>query len=225
MLRLHDWAPSPFCHKVRAILAYKGLAYERLPVTVARMQDLAERGANGKVPVLEIDGVLVSDSTAIALAVDGIQPEPPLMPASSREAALCQVLEDWADEAIYFNGLHYHWRDPAGRTQTAAYFAGQGPEIAPMFDPLAALTADQLVGHGTARRIDDVILDETSKQMASVASLVSVTPFLMGEQPYLCDFAVVAQVVYLSRAPTTAAMIAAQPALTRYVETMKALTR
>ena len=29
-IRLHDWAPSPFSFKVRAVLEYKGLAYSAM---------------------------------------------------------------------------------------------------------------------------------------------------------------------------------------------------
>lgn len=66
-LRLFDWGPSPFCIKVRAILDYKGLAYERVAVLgPGSLWELMRRSPVRKVPALDVDGCLVVDSTDIA---------------------------------------------------------------------------------------------------------------------------------------------------------------
>ena len=101
---LYDWGPSPFCMKVRAVLAHKGLPYT-------------------KVPALDVDGEFLVDSTDIAHELERRFPTTPILPAAARERALCHALEDWSDESLYFFGLYYHWHEPAGRRQAAAYFA------------------------------------------------------------------------------------------------------
>jgi len=54
----YDWPYSPFCMKVRAILDYKSIDYQRV-------RPLAARGKlkrTGKVPAVEIDGTFITDS-------------------------------------------------------------------------------------------------------------------------------------------------------------------
>lgn len=225
MLRLYDWAPSPFCHKVRAVLDHKGLAYERLSANAASLQELVSRGASGKVPALDLDGQLIEDSTAIALALDRLQPEPPLIPEGRREAALCRALEDWADEAIYLNALYHHWAEPAGQAQTAAYFTAQGPQVAPLFEPLLARTLDQLAGHGTSRRSPAAILADTATQIETAAGLLERGPFLLGDRAWLCDFALAAQLLYLSRAPATRPIVERNAAIQAFLSAMRAPRR
>jgi hypothetical protein len=49
-LRLFDWGPSPFCMKVRAILNYKGVQYERVAVLGPSLMELLRRSNVKKVP-------------------------------------------------------------------------------------------------------------------------------------------------------------------------------
>ena len=48
-------------------------------------------------------------------------------------------------------------------------------------------------------------------------------PFLLGDRPYLCDFAVNAQLVYLTRPPGSAEILREFDGLGCYMERMKAL--
>lgn len=100
-LRLFDWGPSPFCMKLRAILDYKGVRYERVPVLgTASLRELLRRSPVGKVPALDIDGRMITDSTDIAHEIERLFPEPPILPADARLRGLSHALEDWADEAL-----------------------------------------------------------------------------------------------------------------------------
>src|SRR5690242_413668 len=94
-LRLFDWGQSPFCLKVRAILDYKGLRYQRRSVLGSAMIELRRRGGSGKVPALDLDGQLIVDSTDIAYALEPLAP-PAIIPVDARERAQCHVIEDWA---------------------------------------------------------------------------------------------------------------------------------
>ena len=116
----YDWPYSPFCMKVRDILEFKGLEYRTVNPLAAR--GVLKRRGTGKVPAVQIDGVFITDSTDIALALDKRFPEPPLFPSSSRERGLCQALEDWADESLYFTALFYRWIEEEGRKPVAGVF-------------------------------------------------------------------------------------------------------
>ena len=84
-LRLYDWGASPFCMKIRGILDYKDLPYERVMVLGRPLLELWRRGRIGKVPALDIDGELVCDSTDIAHVLERRFPTPPILPATARE--------------------------------------------------------------------------------------------------------------------------------------------
>jgi glutathione S-transferase len=94
----HQWL-SPFCRKVRIVLAEKRLEFElRLePVWEMRAEFLAINPA-GEVPVLVEDGeVPLPDSQAIAEFLDESHPEPPLMGTTPRERAEVRRLVGWFD--------------------------------------------------------------------------------------------------------------------------------
>jgi glutathione S-transferase len=53
--------------------------------------------------------------------------------------------------------------------------------------------------------------------------MLSGSAFLLGDQPLLCDFAVTAQLHYLSRTPVGERALAARPVIGAYRDRMKAL--
>lgn len=198
-IALYDWPPSPFCMKVRAVLEYKGLAYERIPA-LSRIREVYRRGAVGKVPALDIDGEFHVDSTDIAHLLERRVPMPPILPVAARERALCHTFEDWSDESLYFFGLYYHWHEPQGRRRAAAYFAKTVLGRL-SFRPFLARIERQLRGHGTARKSAAHVRADLERNLDVIETLLQGRAFLLGEGPYLCDFALAAQLTYLTRAP------------------------
>lgn len=219
---LYDWGPSPFCLKVRAILDYKGVAYRKLPVLGRGMVDVRRRGGVGKVPALEIDGQLITDSTDIAYALDARVPDPPLLPSAARERALCHALEDWADEALYFIGLYYQWMEPSGAALVPRAF-GRGPGGWVAYRWFRRVVTRQVVGQGTGRKSPAAIAADLERSLDALEALVTPGPYLIGPTPYLCDFALLGQVVYLSRPPACAPRVASRPGLQAWLERMRAL--
>ena len=58
---LHQLEISPFCDKVRRVLAYKGLDYAVRNVPMADLGRLKRLSPVGKVPILELDGRVLHD--------------------------------------------------------------------------------------------------------------------------------------------------------------------
>jgi glutathione S-transferase len=219
---LYDWGPSPFCLKVRAILDHKRIAYSRKNALGRPILDIRRRGKIGKVPALDIDGALFVDSTDIAHELEKRVPEPAILPADPRQRALCHALEDWADESLYFVGLYFQWIDPAGLAMVPQAF-GRGPMGKVAFELSLRRIRRQLRGQGTSRKPDSHVRADLERHLDAAAALVTPGPFLLGERPALCDFAVMSQLVYLSRTPAGKPGVEARPALTAYLERMKAL--
>lgn len=220
-LVLHDWGPSPFCLKIRAILEHKGLDYTRRPLTPTSLLRLTRQGGIGKVPALEMDGRLVVDSTDIAHALDALVPDPPLLPADARARALCHVIEDWADESLYFLGLWFMWQHPEGARLVPQAFKGPMKLVFPVY---RRRVLAQLHGQGTGRKSAAHLVDDLARHLDAAEALLD-APFLFGEAPTLADFALAAQLVYLSRTPVGGARIGERARIGAYLERVRALRR
>ena len=98
----HLWL-SPFCRKVRIALAEKGLDFEmKVENLWERRPEFLAMNPAGDVPVLiEDDGRVLADSTAIAEYLEETFPLPPLVPGDARERAEVRRLVGWFD--VKFN--------------------------------------------------------------------------------------------------------------------------
>jgi glutathione S-transferase len=221
-IRLFDWAPSPFCMKVRAILSYKRVPYERVAVLGPSLVELVRRSNVRKVPALDIDGRMVVDSTDIAHEIERLFPQPAILPSEPGLRGLSHALEDWSDEALYFIGLYFQWIDPRGKPMVRKAFGSRPLGVAARLFYQRRIAA-QLRGQGTARKSHQQITADLRREFAALAAMLADRPFLLGQAPYLCDFAVNAQLVYLSRPPGSAELLREFAALGAYMERMKAL--
>jgi maleylacetoacetate isomerase len=103
MIRLHGYWRSTAAWRVRLALAAKGLAYEQVGVNLLngdqRSPGHLALNLQGLVPVLEHDGLVLTQSLAIIEYLDEIFPDPPLLPADpagrarARAAALIVAAE------------------------------------------------------------------------------------------------------------------------------------
>ncbi len=71
MIKLHDFAASANCFKVRMLLSQLGLTYERVPVDIfagdSQTDAYLARNPAGRTPLLEVDGGSIPESGAILL--------------------------------------------------------------------------------------------------------------------------------------------------------------
>jgi glutathione S-transferase len=211
----YDWPYSPFCMKVRAILDYKGVPYRSIDPLAVRGK--LKRKGTGKVPAVEIDGAFIADSTDIAHVLDERFPDPPLLPAEPRERPLCHASEDWADESLYFLGLYYRWFEAEGRKPVAAVF-GSSLKGRLAYRYYLRLILRQLEGHGTLRKSPDQVRSDLDRNLEAAEGLLTPGPYVFGEQPYLCDFALWGQLNYLNRTPAGRKAIERRERVRAFVE-------
>lgn len=167
-------------------------------------------------------GCLVVDSTDIAHEIERLFPEPAVLPTEPHLGGLSHALEDWADEALYFLGLYFQWIEPRGQPLVRKAF-GSTPLgiVARVF--YQRRIATQLRGQGTGRKSVIQITADLKREFAALSAMLAGQPYLLGDRPYLCDFAVNAQLVYMSRPPGSAEILREFAALGAYMERMKAL--
>ena len=93
---LHDYFRSSAAYRVRILLNLKGVDYDRHSVNLAEgeQKNPAYRALNpqGFVPMLEIDGLKLTQSLSIAVYLDQTRPEPLLMPRDPADGAHVRAL-------------------------------------------------------------------------------------------------------------------------------------
>jgi glutathione S-transferase len=218
----YDWPYSPFCMKVRAILDYKGLGYRSVNPLPAR--GILKRRGTGKVPAIEIDSVFITDSTNIALVLDERFPEPPLFPSSPRERGLCHTIEDWADESLYFIGLYYRWIEEEGRKPVGGVF-GSSLKGRAAYLHYSRLIARQLAGQGTLRKSPEHIRADLERNLDAIERMFGAGSYLLGDEPFLCDFALWGQLNYLNRTPVGRRAIGGHERVAAYIVRISASSR
>jgi len=90
-LVLYDYWRSSASYRVRIALGLKGAAHERVPVNLLdgeqREEAYRARNPQGLVPMLEADGVRLTQSLAIISWLDAHFPDPQLLPGDADERA------------------------------------------------------------------------------------------------------------------------------------------
>jgi maleylpyruvate isomerase len=102
-MRLYDYWRSSAAYRVRIALNFKGLTYEQVPIDLRagaqRTPEFLEINPQGLVPVLEDDGVRLTQSLPILNYLEERYPEPALLPrdapgrATSRGIAVAIACE------------------------------------------------------------------------------------------------------------------------------------
>ncbi|MEM9012346.1 MAG: glutathione S-transferase family protein [Pseudomonadota bacterium] len=102
MRRLFHQPLSPFCRKTRLVLSEKRLEVELIEEKPweERMDFLVLNPA-AQVPVLQIDGIALSDSDAIFEYLEETRPDPPLLPQKPAERAEARRLVAWFDDKFH----------------------------------------------------------------------------------------------------------------------------
>lgn len=105
MISLYQFEISPYADKVRRALRWKGLQFKTVEVLVSRRNAHKAVSPTGKFPAIVDEGRTIVDSTDILRYLDARYPEKRIAPDHPRDAALATILEDWADESLYFYDL------------------------------------------------------------------------------------------------------------------------
>jgi glutathione S-transferase len=98
VIRLWRAPWSTNVERVALALAHKGLEVESIVIDYADRSPVIEVSGQGLVPVIEDDGVIVADSTAILRHLEERYPDPPLFPRDPARRAELDVFLEWFNE-------------------------------------------------------------------------------------------------------------------------------
>jgi glutathione S-transferase len=185
---------SPFCVKVHWALHLKELDYETRETLFAKRVN-----PSGKLPAIEVDGVLHEDSTHILQLLDGMVSKNPLYPAEPRARAVTQMLEDWADETLYWSLVSARWVDGENFARMQGVFFASLPAplrlVAPYFGRRKVV--QQAMANGVGRRSKEAVFAELEAHLTKLDGLLGDQPFLTGDALTAADVAVGSQLLQL----------------------------
>ncbi len=225
---LYGARTSPFVEKVYRGLLLKGLPFQlqqpRLPWDVRR-----HNPTTGKMPALDLDGSRLFDSTLILRALNVYKPTPPLLDADPSLAVQQQMLEDWADESLYWYGMAFRWTIPANAARAVRLVQHTMPTLLRPFVRLMAprLIAAQVRAQGTGRLPIEILRAELDGHLANLVSILGPGPFFWGvERPSMADLAIFGQLSFLRAkgSPETKAALGRFPALLDFYRRLDRLT-
>ena len=184
---------SPFSTKVHRLLCCKGLAYRPKdamnPFELKRLNPRAR-----KLPVLGYDGELVADSSRIAALLEERHPAPSLWPADPQDRVLAHLLEDWADESLYWFAVYHRWAIDTNFAPFARHaFGAMPPPMRWIVPGVARRTVrKQLHGQGLGRSDYEQVRAALVGHLDALKTRLGARSFLVGDTLSLADIAVFA---------------------------------
>ncbi len=102
VIRLYQFPISPFCRKVRLVLAEKRLQVEEITERYWEgAPEFLKLNPAGTVPVLKIGSHVLAESNAICEYLDESIPDPPLLPGNAMARAEARRLVGWFDDRFF----------------------------------------------------------------------------------------------------------------------------
>jgi glutathione S-transferase len=199
-LHLYGLRAAPFTEKVVRALRLKRLPFELHEPETA--EDYRRwNPETGLLPLLDLGGERVHDSTAILLRLDERFPDPPLLASDPRTAAAQRRLEEWADVSFFWYWLRWQGTQPQSSAipvQRALADARPGvdPPAAGLTHALRSLGARlrrRFAQQSPARPSDAArIRDELDQRLQDLVRLLARRPFFYSERVSMADLAVFA---------------------------------
>lgn len=112
---------SYFSAKVRPALQYKKIEFAEIwPTREVQKQLLARTGVRF-IPMLETDsGELLQDSPRMLERIEDLRPNPPIFPEDPAVRIVAEVIQDFCDDVLVAQALHWRWSFPEQRAWVEA---------------------------------------------------------------------------------------------------------
>src|SRR5688572_15408159 len=112
---------SYFSAKVRPALQYKKIEFTEVWPTQDMLRRIHEKTGVKFIPVLETDtGEVLQDSPRILERIEELRPTPPIFPEDPAVRIVAEVIQDFCDEVLVAQALHWRWSFPEQRAWVEA---------------------------------------------------------------------------------------------------------
>lgn len=186
------------CETVEAGLRLKRLPYERVDLTfgIAPWQQIARFGRR-TVPALRVGRQSVVGSRLILRAIEGLAPDPPLVPADPEQRAAVDEAEEWGDLVLQEEARWIAIYGVSLRPEAAASFGGDSlpPIPGPVSEPFTKFffgAEMRALGHPPTR-VREQYLPALAARLDHVDGLIE-RGVIGGEQCNVADLQIAASV-------------------------------
>jgi len=184
---------SPYVRKVLAFATEKGIELENRPVGLGDADpEFREASPFGKMPGFRDGDFAISDSTAIIMYLDAVQPEPNLIPTEPKARARSFWYDEFADTILMDCGRKMFFNRI----------------VAPVF----------LKRPGDLEAADKAECEELPRMLDYLEGVIPDSGFLVEERMTLADIAVASPFVNVTRHLGVAIDPGKYPRVTRYLE-------
>lgn len=223
-ITLYQFELSPYADKVRRVMRLKGISFETVEIPVSAPKKFKHISPTGKFPAIVANGKTIVDSTDICRWLEAQFPEPRIAPDSPRDAALATILEDWADEALYFYDLTMrNWpQNRAWFVDDLLHFEKPGFTRSLLAAVIPGALLKVTKAQGLGRKSEATVVADLTAQYDALAALVADGGWLAGPRLSTADISVRVMLNVLERAKEGRALLQARPALADWAKRVDA---
>jgi glutathione S-transferase len=216
---------SPFVTKVATWLRITGIAHETAPGD-------PRRAPKGKLPYIDHDGIVLSDSTFILEYLSRVFEIDLDAGMNAREQSLAHTMQCMLEEHLYFTTLYLRWKDARGwavMEPEVSAMAGRMGVPGPLRGAVAAMVRRgplrALKAQGMGRHTVDEVETLACRDLEALVTLLGDGPYFFGDRPRTFDAIAWAFVQGIRRVPIDnrpRALVLDSPALNAWADRIEA---
>ena len=229
--RHYGWLVSPYSAKTRAYLTYKGIPFDDIEPSGARLYGVIRRAVGRSVmpTVLTPEGAWLQDSSDIIDTLERRHPEPSVIPPGPRQRVASLLLELHADEWLPIVAMHTRWNRPENARFAVDEFARSGFPRLPralgrrLIRPIAGKMRSYLPPLGVTDATASGIERHLALLVSALERQLADHPYLLGGRPCIGDFALFGPLwAHVYRDPGSTDMFSEAPAVRAWMQRLRA---
>ena len=198
-MKVYGSRVSYYTGKLEAYLRYKDVPYTLHGMPYEKAKMLKAKVGAVQMPIVDReDGRWMSDTTPILLELEKEQPAAPILPEDPVIAFIARLIEDYGDEWLWRAAMHYRWSFPYGRELISNILVDEisTPVPLPRFIVRRMIRRRQIkfftTRDGVNARTREHVEQGYFRALQAMSAVLETRPFLLGDQPSLADFGMMA---------------------------------
>ncbi len=229
--RHYGWSVSPYSAKTRAYMTYKGVAFDDIEPSGARLFGPIRRAVGRSVmpTVLTPEGAWLQDSSDIIDTLERRHPAPSVIPPGPRQRIASLLLELHADEWLPLVAMHTRWNRPENARFAVDEFARSGFPRLPralgrrLIRPIAAKMRGYLPPLGVTPETAPGIERHLARLLDALERQLAAQPYVLGGRPCIGDFALFGPLwAHVYRDPDSTYMFDDSPSVRAWMQRLRA---
>jgi glutathione S-transferase len=217
---------SPFVTKVAYYMDFAGLPWT---FKQGQVLDLRSTTPYGKLPIVEIDGETIADSTQIIAHLEARQERGLDRSAAAADRAQMLAWNRLLDEHLYWAAVvQPRWREQTNWERYIPIIVGGATVDGPTREALEAFRRSimsELEGQGMGRLPDAVVHARAAADVMAIADFLGDKPCFMGSTVRTIDASVLSMLKHIAESPfesPTRGLVRSRPNLMAYIARLDA---